>query len=103
MINEALANSISQAKKFNSRENLFEKDITDYAKVQELSKQFLPYSNLWLTTTNWIKNIDSWMYGDWFSINAENCERFVEDAIKNLTYSTRYFKDKEIVHMLKIA
>ncbi len=43
------------------------------------------------------------MYGDWFNINAENCEKFVEDAIKNLTYSTRYFKDKEIVHMLKIA
>lgn len=53
-INEALSNCLQESKKFNSRENLFEKEITDYSKVQDLAKEFLPYSNLWLTTTNWI-------------------------------------------------
>jgi dynein heavy chain len=71
--------------------------------VGELSKDFMPYSNLWLTTTLWIKNIDNWMYGAWFDIDADQCERFVEDALKNLLASIRYFKDKEIVHILKIA
>ncbi len=51
MINEALTTSITEARKFNSRQHLFERDITDYSKVNELSKEFLPYSNLWLTTT----------------------------------------------------
>lgn len=43
------------------------------------------------------------MYGQWFDIDADQCEKFVEDALKNLLYSIRYFKDKEIVHILKIA
>ena len=57
-------------------------------------KDFLPYSNLWMTTTQWIKNIDSWMYGEWFNIDADQAEKFVEDALKNLLYSIRYFKEK---------
>lgn len=68
-----------------------------------MAKDFLPYSHLWRTTTNWLKNIDVWLYGEWNMINAEECERFVEDAIKDLVYAIRYFKDKEIVHILKIA
>ena len=63
----------------------------------------MPYSNLWLTTTSWIKNIDIWMYGQWDSIDADSCEKFVEDSLKNLLHSIRYFKDKEIIHILKIA
>lgn len=43
------------------------------------------------------------MYGDWFSIDADSCERFVEDAVKALNLSIRYFRDKEIIHILKIA
>ncbi len=82
---------------------MFERDITDYSKVNELAKDFTPYSYLWLTTTQWIKNIEIWMYGQWFDIDADQCEKFVEDALKNLLYSIRYFKDKEIVHILKIA
>ncbi len=77
MINEALATSLSEARKFNSRQHLFERDITDYSKVNELSKEFLPYSNLWLTTTHWIKNIELWMYGVWAEIDADKCEKFV--------------------------
>ncbi len=56
-----------------------------------------------MTTTNWVKNIDNWMDGAWFEIDADQCERFVEDSLKNLLFSIRYFKDKEIVHILKIA
>ena len=56
VINEALVNVATEARKFNSRENLFEREITDYSKIQEMSKDFLPYSHLWLTTTNWVQN-----------------------------------------------
>lgn len=43
------------------------------------------------------------MYGLWFEIDADQCEKFVEDSLKSLLYAIRYFKDKEIVHILKIA
>lgn len=43
------------------------------------------------------------MYGQWYEIDADHCEKFVEDSLKNLLSSIRYFKDKEIVHILKIA
>ena len=103
VINEALANVTAEARKYNSREHLFERQITDYSKIQEMAKDFLPYSHLWLTTTNWIHNREAWMYGEWFSIDAEECEKFVEDSIKNLNFSIRFFKDKGIQHIQKIA
>jgi hypothetical protein len=40
-------------------------------------KDFMPYSNLWLTTTQWINNIERWMYGQWYDIDADQCEKFV--------------------------
>lgn len=43
------------------------------------------------------------MYGEWNSIDADACEKFVEDSIKNLNQAIRVFKEKEIVHILKIA
>jgi len=55
-------------------------------------KDFTPYSNLWITTTKWIKNIELWNYGRWYEIDADQCEKFVEDALKNLLASIRYFK-----------
>jgi dynein heavy chain len=68
-----------------------------------MAKDFLPYSNLWLITDNWSKNIEAWNHGEWNKINAEECEKFVEDSIKQLNHSIRYFKDKEIIHILKIT
>lgn len=43
------------------------------------------------------------MHGEWNTIDAEACERFVEESLKNLNYAIRIFKEKEIVHILKIA
>lgn len=43
------------------------------------------------------------MHGEWTAIDAESCEKFVEDSIKNLNYAIRVFKEKEIVHILKIT
>lgn len=34
VINTSLAHCLAEAKKFNSRENLFDKDLTDYSRVQ---------------------------------------------------------------------
>ena len=34
VINDSLANAAAQARKFNSRQHLFEREITDYSKIQ---------------------------------------------------------------------
>lgn len=44
-LNEAQA----KVKLFNSRESLFEQDITDYEDMNKIVKSFEPYSNLWQT------------------------------------------------------
>lgn len=39
----------AKVKLFNSRESLFEQDITDYEDMNKIVKSFEPYSNLWQT------------------------------------------------------
>jgi dynein heavy chain, axonemal len=59
-------------------------------------KEFQPYSNLWLTSTNWFKNSVHWLQDDWESLDAEHCERFMEDAIKTMAIVNRFFKERDI-------
>ena len=66
-------------------------------------KEFTPYSNLWLTATGWFKNIVSWLNDDLETINADHAEKFVEDAIKTLAVSNRFFKERDIIPILKIG
>jgi dynein heavy chain len=60
-----LATLQDEARKFNSRENLFGMDTTDYNKISNMVKEFTPYSNLWITGHNWFTNIQKWMHGEW--------------------------------------
>lgn len=66
-----------EARKFNSRENLFEMETTDYNKISSMVKEFTPYSNLWVTGHNWFENIQKWMHGDWETLDAPAAEKFV--------------------------
>jgi len=49
-----------------------------------------------LTTTQWFKNIVHWMNDDWESLDAEDCEKFVEDAFKTMAQTNRFFKERDI-------
>ena len=69
---------MQDSRRFNSREGLFDKEITDYSKVQQLIKDFQPYSNLWLVANQWVTNYEKWMNDEWDKLDAEECERFVE-------------------------
>lgn len=52
-INQRLQECIEKSRVYNQREYLVGKDSTDYTQLQQISKDFLPYSNLWLTTRTW--------------------------------------------------
>ena len=54
-VNKCLSQFIEDSNKFNSREALFEMDGTNYEKIQQMMKEFQPYSNLWITADKWLK------------------------------------------------
>ena len=64
-INKSLVALQDEARKINSRENLFDMEMTDYNKIGSMVKEFTPYSNLWINGHNWFENIEKWMNGEW--------------------------------------
>lgn len=102
-VNKCLNQFIEDAKKFNSREALFEMETTSYDKIQSMMKEFQPYSNLWITADNWNKYYQSWMKDPLETVDAVQGEKFVEESVRILTGVTRFFKDRNINGVLKIA
>jgi len=66
-------------------------------------KDFSPYYNLWTTADNWFKYIDKWLSAEWENLDAIFCEKFVEDGCKTLAGCMRFFKEKEIISVMRIA
>lgn len=78
-------------------------DTTDYNKISSMVKEFTPYSNLWITAHNWFANIQKWMHGDWETLDAPAAEKFVEESVRILASVNRFFKERDIEAILKIA
>jgi dynein heavy chain len=57
-----------------------------------MQKDFQPYSNLWLTTDHWFNHIKHWMEDPFESIDADECERFIEESVRLLNQVIRYFR-----------
>ena len=68
-----------------------------------MNKEFIPYSNLWLTTTNWFVNYEKWNTIKWDELDAPSAEKFVEEGLRTLGGVIRYFKDKGQQKILNIA
>ena len=83
-INDQLKTYTEQSRVFNSREMLFEVEQTDYSILSHLTKQFQPYSNLWLIASDWAKNLESWLNNSWDDLDAPAAEKFVEDSLRVL-------------------
>jgi len=84
-------------------EFLVGKEPTDYSMVQQLAKDFRPYSDLWLTTKDWFVNHVAWMNNPWEQLNAVKLESDFEYALKTFAGVVRYFKDKGFPQINKIA
>ncbi len=67
--------------------------IIQYDKLSKLVKDFEPFKNLWITTSDWMKWHESWMNDPLTSIDAEQCEKQVSDAFKTMHKCTKTFKD----------
>jgi len=47
-----------------------------------MAKDFLPYSNLWLTTRQWFKSHHSWLNDAWEKLNANDLDQTFENCNK---------------------
>lgn len=83
----------SFASLFNSRERLFNLEPTRYDEVAQLTKDFEPYKTLWLTANDWSKWKDQWMLGSFTDLNAEEVERNLSNAWRNVFKSVKVFKN----------
>jgi len=48
-----LLESVEMARVYNQREFLVGKEVKDYTRLQQMTKDFQPYLNLWRTTRTW--------------------------------------------------
>ena len=47
--------------------------------------------------------MESWLNNQWEELDAPSAEKFVEDSIRTLNQTARYFKEKDLPSSLKIA
>ncbi|KAJ3087451.1 Dynein heavy chain 1, axonemal [Quaeritorhiza haematococci] len=77
---------------FNSRERLFNMEVTHYDELQQHVKDFEPYKSLWLTASDWFKWKASWLHGPFLDLNAEDVEKNLMNAWRNIFKSVKHFK-----------
>ena len=102
-VQQKCADAEAKAQLFNSREGLFEKEITDYELLGKVKKTFEPYNNLWQTTATWIKAYHDWTEGNFLAIDAEGCEQQVETNLTTISKTVRFFEQQGMPAQGKIA
>ncbi|ORY49032.1 hypothetical protein BCR33DRAFT_714104 [Rhizoclosmatium globosum] len=78
---------------FNSRERLFNQEITHYEEVAQLIKDFEPFKSLWLSVSDWSKWKNQWLNGSFLDLNAEEVEKNLTNAWRVMFKSVKYFKN----------
>lgn len=68
-----------------------------------MAKDFLPYSNLWLTTRNWHKCHTSWLNDTWEKLDANEVDTTFESSNKIVSQVLRYFREKDLPKIMKVA
>lgn len=64
-----------------------------YDKLNRVVKDFEPYRNLWVTSSDWMKWYDSWMTDPLVSIDAEAVEKTVNESYKMMHKLVRLFQE----------
>lgn len=74
-----------------------------YDKLNKLLKDFEPYRNLWVTTSDWLRWHDSWMNDPITLIDAENIEKNVTESYKAMHKAIKQFQEFESTFHLNIV
>jgi dynein heavy chain len=68
-----------------------------------MNKDFLPYFNLWTTVDSWMSKYNGWINGPFEELDAMDVEETAENAKKTMSQVMRFFRDKELPGIMKIA
>ncbi|KAJ3395883.1 Dynein heavy chain 1, axonemal [Lobulomyces angularis] len=77
---------------FNSRERLFNLEVTHYDEVMQQAKEFEPYKSLWITTNDWLKWKNQWLNGSFLELNADDVEKNLMNSWRTMFKSVKQFK-----------
>lgn len=94
-VKENIEELVEKAQLYNNREALFNSEQTDYSMLQDMLKHFSPYYNNWKNINKWQKLHPKWINDNWEKVNAVQAEQFVEEGVKVLNQSLRYFREKK--------
>jgi ligand-binding sensor domain-containing protein len=88
----------------NNRENLVDyEETTDYSTIQQMQKDFKCYYDLWTVLETWKTSHKSWLNDSFDEIDAGSVEEIVDNSNKLMSQVIRFFRDKELPDILKIA
>jgi dynein heavy chain len=85
-----------KAKLFNSRESLFESDITEYEDLARILRQFEPFLNLWQTAKEWTDSISKWKTGRFVELDSEEVEKSVDKFYTSVQKASKFFIKAEM-------
>jgi len=103
-IKQRIDEAIENANLINRRQRLAElEEETDYTSVNQMNKDFIQYYNMWTTVESWNKKYDSWINGPFEELDAMDVEETAETAKKTMSQVMRFFRDKELPGIMKIA
>ena len=71
-----------QARLFNARELLFEREVTDYQQLSNIKKKFEPYFQLWDTSEQWLTASAAWHAQSFLTLEAEQIEADVNTCVE---------------------
>ena len=90
-LRKRLDDADAAARTYNSREALFKMEITDYAVIAKLNKEFEPYEMLWTTVAAWTEGSAQWAETRFDAIDAPAVEASVGKYSRNLIKCRKAF------------
>ena len=81
------------SKKFQSRENIFGLDQTDYDRVSRIAKQFDPYAQLWVSADDWFTCKKEWSESPFDKLDPEKMENILTEAWRNVFKASKAFTE----------
>jgi dynein heavy chain, axonemal len=81
------------SKKFQSRENIFGLDQTDYDRVSRIAKQFDPYAQLWISADDWFTWKREWFENPFDTLDPEKMENSLTEAFRNVFKASKAFTE----------
>eukprot|EP00520_Triparma_pacifica_P000109 CAMPEP_0118637104 /NCGR_PEP_ID=MMETSP0785-20121206/2977_1 /TAXON_ID=91992 /ORGANISM="Bolidomonas pacifica, Strain CCMP 1866" /LENGTH=1671 /DNA_ID=CAMNT_0006528273 /DNA_START=118 /DNA_END=5134 /DNA_ORIENTATION=- len=102
-VSQKIKDADSKAQLYNSREGLFDKEITDYDQLAKIKKTFEPFNNLWITAQQWLNAHKDWTQGEFLKLDPEACEQQVEQNLNTISKTVRFFENGGLAPQAKIA